>query len=574
MPEIKETKSDLITKLNLEVEVASEFQEKKWDHWRDNIQFYRDFVETNRLTQRQAVNYPLMKETVKTILAKIDDPPQIKFKCLEEKELGADKEIVLDEIWDYYSDLLNYEGLDLLDKKNVLLCGRSFKKLNFLDRKFYTEVLDNYDILVDPKTNPLDIETARFVIHQHIFKPLKEIVNNDKYTKEGKAELKGYLDTGGGIIKSAEAKESLDKKREALKNLGVENWDEFGAADAIVELKEHYTYIWDKKQKKFIRHIIIYALDSIELFNKPLEEVLGVDFYPFVTWGSDVDVSDFWSDSEGDTARVPNKILNIWLSQLLENRTLLNYGMYWYDASNPNFSPQSFTPKPFGQYPVPGNPNDIMKQVAIPDLRGSIEEMEFIRGIVERATSTPPVQKGVMEKKQVTLGEIQLTMGKSEERIIGLAKSYRKAWKQFAEKWYKIMDANVALTDMVELYKKDNKGRMWGKEVKGKDWKSKAGYNVEVLSTSEQEGEKTSAIQKWAALQAQFPENMALQKLAKRRILENMDVTQEEIKEVMAEEEQRAAQALAQPVQPTPPPEMQKLKRSTGELRQLASQPL
>ena len=66
-------------KLKAEGTSASELQNRKHKDWDDNYELYRNKVKTNRLTQRQAVNIPLMKETVKTQLSAIDDPPEVEF---------------------------------------------------------------------------------------------------------------------------------------------------------------------------------------------------------------------------------------------------------------------------------------------------------------------------------------------------------------------------------------------------------------------------------------------------------------------------------------------------------------
>mgnify|MGYP001610695538 CR=1 FL=1 len=79
----------LMDKLNKEKETALGFQKRRHEEWTDNYQLYRNKVNTNRLTQRQAVTIPLMKETLKTILSKIDDPPTITFKDKDGEE--ADK---------------------------------------------------------------------------------------------------------------------------------------------------------------------------------------------------------------------------------------------------------------------------------------------------------------------------------------------------------------------------------------------------------------------------------------------------------------------------------------------------
>ena len=71
-----------------------------------------------------------MKETVKTLLSKIDDPPTVDWQELAGDEM---KEIIFQSLWDDDFSRLNLEGLDLQDKKTVLLNGRGVKKLNWTD---------------------------------------------------------------------------------------------------------------------------------------------------------------------------------------------------------------------------------------------------------------------------------------------------------------------------------------------------------------------------------------------------------------------------------------------------------
>jgi len=529
----------LLEKLTTEKEVAFEFQERRHEQWNQNYELYRDFVRTNRLTQRQPVNFPIMKTSLRTLLANIDDPPSMEFKNLEGGEEAQKKEKITNELWTETFDDLNFEDLDILDKKNVFLYGRSFKKLNFLDKSFDAEVLDNWDVLVDPKTNPMDLQTAKFLVHIHIFRSLREILADDKYLQSGKDDLKVLLDTEteGGLIAMPDAKEALQARQERLKTMGVENFDDFGAADTIVELNEHYTLIWENK--KFVRYVVITAVGAESapkaiLFKKPLKSVIGIDDWPLVTWADDMELSDFWSDSKADTVRTPNKILNIWLSQLLENRTLRNYGMHWFDSSKPEFIPTQFEPGPFKMLPCPGNPNELTKQVDIPDLSESLDEMMFIKGLIEEATSATPTKKGVEGKKK-TFGEAELIQQESNENISGIAKFYKKAWKQFAQMWYDIIDANVPDGEAIDLYKESTKGtgKMFKKSVMAKEWKSRAGYRIKVLSTSEQRQKNIEEINKWIAIKNQFPDNPKVQEMAERRILEGLNVEKAEIDEAI-----------------------------------------
>jgi hypothetical protein len=221
--------------------------------------------------------------------------------------------------------------------------------------------------------------------------------------------------------------------------------------------------------------------------------------------------------------------------------------MFWYNSLITGFIPQTYEPKPFGMYPSPGDPNQLIKQITIPDLGGTIEEMAFIRNIVERATSTPVVEKGISEPGQQTKGEVFLLATKATKGKSVIVKAYQRSWKEYAEKWFAIIDANTLTTSSLKLYKESFSGKVFEKEVKAKDWKSKAGYKVKVLSTSEQEEEKTIAIQKWTIIKNQYPDNLALQKIANRRIWEILGLTPDEIKEAMAFEEQKMKMPLPQP---------------------------
>lgn len=90
---------------------------------------------------------------------------------------------------------------------------------------------------------------------------------------------------------------------------------------------------------------------------KPLRDILGINEYTWVTWASDVERTDFWSDGMADVVRTPNQILNVYFSQMIENGVLRGYGMNFYDATaKEGWSPVGYTPSPFGFSPLPVSP--------------------------------------------------------------------------------------------------------------------------------------------------------------------------------------------------------------------------
>lgn len=539
--------TSLIEKLLAEKKSANELQRRKHEDWDGNYELYRNKVKTNRLTQRQAVNIPLMKETLKTLLSKIDDAVNIEWS-----ELGGDeeKELIYQEVWNENYIQNKYELADILDKKNVLLYGLSVKKLNIVDDGIDAYALDPYDVVFDPLMEPSDIETARFIVHQNIFKTVREILADERYGGEGKEKLKVWAETVPGITQSSENKKIWEEKMERLRSMGVDHADFplYAGGDRIVNLTEHYTSIWDTDKKKFIRKVFVYAEDVIPLMEKELDEVIGVDFWPFVLWTEDPETTDLYSDSVADLIRPINKVLNVWFSQLIENRTLKNFQMHWYMPSQ-NYTPQTYQPGPGVMLPAPPG-DDIRKTIAPVEISGlddTLEAINAITQIVERGSGATAIEKGQPEKGTQTLGEVEILVGKATERTVGMAKFYRLAWEEFARKWDAMMHANAP--KFIKLSKVGRSGKTYFKRVYAGDWKSDVGYKPTVRSTSEQEQETTKGIQKFMFILTQFPTNTALRKIAQQRMLEMVDLTPEELKQVEDAEEQQVMEGSQQGLQ-------------------------
>ena len=548
----EETSNPLMTKLQNERKTAFDYQERRHDAWDEIYRLYRNIVRTNRLTQRQAVYIPLMKETIKTNLSKVDDPPNIDWV-----EMGGDleKAMLVQEIWNDDYTFFNYEGVDMQDKKTVLTYGRGFKKLLLDGDRVRVAAMDVYDIIIDPLTNPLDIETARFVIHQNIFKSLKEIMNDKKYSAKGKASLKSYFETDKGIAQSSQNRQAWEDKMERMKDAGVNeaDLDDFAGGDVIVNCTEHLTQVWEKD--KWVRKGILYADTEIILIEASLKDLIGVDFWPYVSWAEDVETSDWYSDGLGDLILTPNKLLNIWFSQLVENRTLRNFQMHWYDSTNENFTPQTYEPGPGRMLPAPGDPNKTITPVEISGLDETMTAIDFLTKIIERSSAATAIEKGTSERNQITLGEVQMLVGKSMERTLAMAKFYRRSWEELAYKWVGMSKANA--TDGRELFKMSSKGKLWKRKAYPKEWVT-GEYKPFVRSSSEQDEEKTQSVQRFQFAMGMFPENTSLKRIGQKRILDVLDLTAEEMREISDEEKQRIEEAsellelAPQPIPGTP----------------------
>lgn len=243
--------------------------------------------------------------------------------------------------------------------------------------------------------------------------------------------------------------------------------------------------------------------------------------------------------------------------------------MHYYDSTlaSEGFVPGTFEPKPWGWYGVPGKPNEVLQKVEIPDLSESLDEMDYVASMVEKATGAVSTKQGVQTQREATLGEIRALQAEATERTQGMSKFYTKAWEQRAYKFYKLIEAAQDKLDAVKIYKKGrNTDNIYGREISPKDWMTKSGYKVRVWSQDEKKTKDLDSIQKLQVLAGVLPMNPKVKDIQVRKLAEFADLTPDEVTEIMDyEEQQRQSQMMMggmmgqppvpqQPVQPTQQP--------------------
>ena len=542
-------------------ETGFNYRLRREEDWRNNYELYRDRVTVNRLTQRQSVNLPLMKTTLRTLLKDIDDMPVIVFENLDNDKQA---EVFQNEYWKWTLEQNNAEIQDVVDKKQDFFFGRTFDSWQVEDGRIVFDVEDPEDMLVDRFMNPYDLDSSRFLIHTHIFKPLSSLKNNPDYDQKEVAKLEQFFSSKLGIIKAKDNENSLQQKNKKMADMGVPDMDDPVLGETYVELTMHYVFReGEKVNGKVVPDqifVFVEAEDQTILMKKPQEEIIGTtkdhywrNHFRYNTWGDDIDKQDFWTDGIADIVRVPNIVLNSWFSQLVENRTLRNFGMHYYDSSlkADGFIPSTFNPVPWGWYPVPGKPSEVLQKVDIPDLSESLDEMQYVTEMTEKATGATATQQGVQTANQRTLGEVQLAQGEAKARTQGMSKFYTNAWKQRATKFLKLIEAASDRLDAVKIYKEGkNTDNVFEMEISPKDWMTKAGYRVKVWSQDEKKANDTDSLNKGIAVLQLMPGNPKLLEVIQRKGLELADLKPDEITAIMQFEEQRnmmIAQGLIAP---------------------------
>ena len=535
-----------LVRIDAEKKSALQFRERKHDDWTDNYTLYRDKVITNRLTQRQTINIPLMRYGLQTILKDNDDAPMLYFQNLDNNQ---QKEIFYNEYWNKMAEINRLAVRDRVDKKQAMLFGRSFKKLNIKDGMFTFEVIDPQDMLVERHVDPADLDSARCLIQTNIYKTLTEVINTKQFNKGVVADLKMYYSKDSTTEEAEHNFDAFSDKKQRMSNMGLIDAYNPLVGETYVELNEVYRKEWNDKLED--TEIIMYVVASTDggmfkLFKKPLHEIIGdteddfwYNHFPYTSWGTDPERTDFWSDGPADTLRQPNKVLNSWISQFVENRTLRNFNMHYYDSSNAQFVPQTFTPVSWGWYPVPGKPDDVIKDVQVPDLSESLDEIQYVISVAEKAVAASGTQTGEVAPNQVTLGEVQLAVANAQERTKSLGLFYTDDWKNFGTKYIRMLEAKSKDLATIEASKKGRQtDNIYTREISPKDWLTKSGYRVEVKVKEDKEAEDTATLQKLNVAMTVMPTNIPLARIYKEKLLNFSNLTTDEQKEVMDFEKQ------------------------------------
>lgn len=516
------------------------YRERRHEDWTEIYSLYRDKVQVNRLLQRQSVNVPLMKQTIKTLLKDIDDMPVIEFKNLDNNDQA---EIFQNEYWKYTigEHCNKMEIKDIVDKKQVLLYGRSFDQMQIVDGKVFMGIVDPMDIKIDRYTDPTNIDSAGFLIHDNIFKRLSALEQNTEYDQDEVKRLKAWYQTQEGVVKLAENTQQLQDKNKKLEAMGDSDVEDPVLGETYVQLAMHFVYDMKEGDDEEQLYLKVVADNYAILLNKPLEKVIGKTqdnywrtHFPYNTWAEDIDMQDFWVDGVGDVVRTPNKVLNAWLSQLVEHRTLRSFGMHYYDSTKDGFMPQSFVPQAWGWYAVPGNPDEIIKKVDIPDLTESLDEIQYVTGFIEKATGATATQQGAQTERSITLGEVQLALGEAKERVKGMSKFYTQVWKERAYKFMKLIEAGQDKLDVVQIEKQGrNSNKMYKRDIAPKDYITSSGYSVKIWSQDEKDSQDSKKLEKLSVVFQNMPGNPKLKDIYQRKLLEFADLMPNEVNEVM-----------------------------------------
>jgi len=428
---IKISDDDLIEQIQREYNNALDFRKPRINDWHAN----EDMLygrKPKTLSKRSNIDLRLMKGFEDTLLSKIKNPPVVKYQPTEEADKTKAKKVTA--LWELESSpsQQNWKFKDKLSKKLSLPSGRVITKIYATAKpyKHHREEIDHYDFLIDPLAGGYDIENARYLGQDNIFKSKFQLENNPKYDQEKVKELVGD-DTER--TSTAEADNQYKEKANRFAVLGL-NTDEYNwQKDGLYKLLEWYTTIngdrWyivcNLEKKVILKKCLLREIIGIHEEN-------GISLYPFASWAYYPDLFNFWSQSPMDVVRENFQTRNIVINQAIDNNEAKNRPNRSYD---PHIYKDRTKLKEYRDALIPvAKGTDPSKGIYIHPVNSIYDPKalnDMLREIAAQVTGVTPGGEGTEEGDQ-KVGIYYGNMQEVANRMSGFEDSYSNALNKMA----------------------------------------------------------------------------------------------------------------------------------------------
>lgn len=389
------------------------------DEWHKNENFlYGKRPPT--LSKRSNIMIPLMAGFEDTLLSRIKTPITLVFEETESSDVLKARKVTA--LWEFESSVTreDWEYKDILTKKLAMVSGRGICKVYATyPYQHRLDPIDHYDFWIDPLTNGLNIESARYLGQDNIILSKAQLEANSSYNKE---KVKELIDSFAEDNAPNPDNENADKANR-LQASGADYSNYLQAGDPAYTFTEAYVEFGG------VRGYVLYNRDKqIIIKKRKLSEITGFisnsqhPFYPFESWAYYPDLFNFWSSSPFSRVREIFELRNVSLNQIFDNAEARNKPMRAYDPktfTNPdllNYKPDAWIPVADGRNPAngvytfetPGLGDSKAVSDIIEDLTSKITGITTGASGSETSTSKVGIYYGNMQEveKRMTLFEL------------------------------------------------------------------------------------------------------------------------------------------------------------------------
>jgi hypothetical protein len=381
----------------------------KLANWQKNEEMYYGKKQKQE-DSRANVELGRVQEFVHTLLSKIDTPMTFKF---QKRKLSQLKRVArLNSLKDFDSQRDYWDLKDIVGKKQAILYGRAVYSYHASpDYAPYLENVDVYDFLIDPMAGGIDVEKARYMGRYGVTKNRYQL-KKGPYIQSVVAEMKSTYD----------AQQRQDKRAREL-----------ASGTSINELEDEDTFtFWEwYTTYKGDRYYLLMTDNGTAVRCEPLGELFDNEQYPFWTYASFPDLTEFWTPSHIDYVREIFMAQSASINQMLDNAERVNKPQRVVDVGAVQDLSQLKYKKDGQILANMGQAMNAVKLVEVPSIDTPIQVFNVLEGIQEKAMGIGAAEKGLAE----TDGRATIYEGNREtaaDRYGLLNKSYSYAYRRFA----------------------------------------------------------------------------------------------------------------------------------------------
>lgn len=451
----KETRDKLVAQSINELVHARNYKQRRIFSWfrNENMYYglknrrmdqYGNIVFDPSVTNDSRANIELgkMQEFVHTLLSKIDNP--LTFKYVKKKNADYKKALRANAIKALDQNFDDWDMKDLLGKKQAVMYGRAIFAYHAESYKGYCAKLENvdvYDFLIDPSCGGLDIEQAYYMGRYGIVKNKSQLRDGMKAGLYIRDEVKRLIDGSGN---SSEINQEETNKQNREMAVGTQTVNRELMNPEKYKFWEWYTTLDGE------RYYLLMTENGVAIRVEKLKDLFKSGKYPFWTWASFPDLTEFWTPSYCDYVREIFMTQSISINQMVDNAEQVNKPQKGVDIGAIK-DPKELKYRKDGiiRLTAGTDVNKAIQILATPSINTPIQVYELLETIQEKASGVTGSAKGVAEEERVAIYEGNQMA--TADRFGLLNKSYAHGYKRFATLHYEGMEEHLIKKVAVEL---------------------------------------------------------------------------------------------------------------------------
>lgn len=383
----KEERDAIVAQVRTEIEFSRRYKQGKITNWHKNEQMYYGKKEKTE-DARANVALGRMQEFIHTLLSKVDNPLTFVFQKRKDAQLKRVARINALKETDAKKDFWDIK--DVVGKKQAIIYGRAIYAYSASSDNGYQAHLDNvdvYDFLIDPSAGGIDIERAKYMGRYGVVKDRWDLKGNKMYLAR---EVNELLEGKGN--NTTKTQEELNKRNRTYLQQSTTAEKETSDTDKFVFWEWFTTF----KGKRY--YVLITESGSCAIRIVPLDEMFASNLWPFWTYASFPDLTEFWTPSYADYAREIFMAQEVSINQMLDNAEQINKPMRYVDTGAvQNLAELKYRKGGYVKLNAGIDGNKAVRVQETPSITTPIEVFKILDQIQDRASGVTPGIAGVAD---------------------------------------------------------------------------------------------------------------------------------------------------------------------------------